>query len=179
MKLLTLVLLGMLSFLMTGPIFAAQGDATGQVRVTAEVIDINYLKMTSIQEMRMPSMYTGGQTGYTDITSDSNTDVVGGKDGQNAKFSITGRANIYYAVALVNSGAGVLNNANGFGAQIPITYEVVAEGNIEDGTRFLDSNGNDILTIQGTVSVPTTQEAGSYNNFTSPMQVTISYDGDM
>ena len=160
------------------PSFAGpQGGTTGQVRVTADVIDTNYLSITSLQDMRIPQVYSS----FHDTASSEDTTpyVIGGLAGQNATFSVTGRAGIAYDITF--NPRGLLLDANGHQLAIRYDFSETAGGMLYNdhkgnGVRGLDGNGNDTLTIMGAVDFDGNQPVGKYNNYSSPLVVTISYD---
>jgi Domain of unknown function (DUF4402) len=154
-----------------------QGGTSGEVRVTSEVIDINYLKMTSLQDMRMPQVYTNYASPVN--SEDGTAPVVGGKTGQNAIFSITGRPGTAYDINFATT--GLLNDANGHQMYIHYNFSVKAGGMISNdengnGVRLLDSNGNDTLSIMGSIEFDGSQKVGAYDNLSAPLVVTIAFD---
>ena len=178
MRVLTLIVLSFISSLATTPTFAAQGGATGYVKVTAEVVAINYMNITSIQDMKMPSVYnnfTGSIHSY-----DKTTSVIGGSIGQDALFSVNGQALSTYTA--VFSEGGVLKDKDG--NQLLIGYQIGAGGSVPaDNVKTLDANGNDTLAITGSIYLngqTALVPAGSYNNTTysdqGPLAVTIAID---
>ena len=180
MKMLLTVLFGSLLILTATPVFAAQGGASGQVRVSADVIDINYMKLTPTQDMRMPSVYTNFGEGETQgVSSEDATKVIGGASGQNALFGVTGRAGTYYKVTF--NPQGQLFDSSGH--TLLIGYEVASgpdmgspaigsDGNI----KLLDTNGSDNLGFIGYIDFDGKQPAGSYNNYASPLTVTVAFE---
>ena len=174
MRTLFAVLLGTASLLTITPSFATQGAATGEVRVTADVIDVNYMTLTPVQEMKMPQVYNKTQA---QVTSTDQSIVVGGTAGQNALFSVTGLATSSYTVTFNDS--GYLYDSHGH--QLLIHYSIGVAGSTPTSTsspavKTLDINGNDTLAIKGSINFDGLQPVGSYNNYASPMVVTVAID---
>ena len=172
------VLILLLLFLAQPSYAGGQGGTSANVKVTAEVIDVNYLKMTSLQDMIIPQVYTS----YAQpIDSESSSPVVGGKPGQDATFSVTGKPGIAYDISF--NANGYLYDANGHQLVIHYDFSKLAGGMISNdgngfGIRVLDSNGNDTLSIMGEIGFDGSQAVGLYNNYSNPLVVTIVFDGE-
>jgi len=180
MRNLLLILSGVLLLLTSTPIFAAQGGASGQVKVTADVISINYMKLTPTQDMRMPSVYTNygqGVTGGQLLHSTDATKVIGGLSGQNAMFSVTGEPGQYYNVR----GVPEIFLYDDQGHQLKITFEQGEAGSpwlegVNSYIKQLDANGNDTISVGGKINFDGLQPAGSYNNYANPAVFTVDID---
>jgi len=154
--------------------FAAQGGTSGQVKVTADVTDVNYIKMTPVNDMRMPTVYSNlGEEEITEISSNDATLVTGGVSGQDAVFTVAGTSNSSYGVTFSNE--SFLYDDKGH--QLHITYDFGDEGSVADGNyKFLDYNGSDTLGIRGYIEFDGKQPVGSYNNYNNPLTITVLFD---
>ena len=120
MKVLTFILFGSLLFLTATPAFAINAGATGQVKVTADVVDYNAIVITPRDDMRMPATYSN-ESGV--FWSNMHTNVVGGSDGHDATFAVTGAPNSYYSINF--NMAGKLFDSNGH--QLILGYSYISD----------------------------------------------------
>ena len=172
MKVLIFILFGSLLFLTTTPVFAINAGATGQVKVTADVIDYNAIVVTPKADMRMPSTYSS-ETG--DFYSNMGTNVIGGLPGQDAEFAVTGPPEAYYSINFTE--VGKLFDSNGH--QLILDYSYIDdEGGMSEpiGCKWLNGSGTGDLTMRGYMNLGGTQPAGKYNNYASPLIITLVVD---
>jgi hypothetical protein len=174
MKWLVFVLFGLILSLVSSPAFATTGGTSTNVKVTAEVVDENKMTITPVNEMRMPSVYkTYADTAYS---NDQTNVTVGGLDGHDAQFAVSGPPGSYYGITFNETGALYDSNAH----QLIIGYNFLDDYN-EPRTsgsvcKHLGNQGSGELLIRGNIAFDGSQQSGAYNNYTNPLILTIEYD---
>ena len=163
---LTSLFLTLLSLTAT-PCSAQNGQYSTEVRVSGEIIDEDFLTMTVVENMRMPTMYNF-HTGK--ITSEELTQVMGGVNGHNADIRITGPANAQYSVSFVDR--TVLLDATNHTLYMDLA---MAKGGVKK-PRWLNGSGEDEMSIMGSTTLDGLQPIGYYTNTANPLIVTATVD---
>jgi len=149
------------------PCSAQNGQYSTEVRVSGEIIDEDFLTMTVVEDMRMPTMYN---TLQGKVTSEQLTQVMGGANGQDAHIRITGPANQQYSVSFVDR--TVLLDASHHTLYIDLA---MSKGSVKT-PRWLNGSGEDEMSIMGSTTLDGLQQIGYYTNASSPLIVTATVD---
>jgi hypothetical protein len=163
---LTILFLTLLSLAAT-PCSAQNGRYSTEVRVSANVVDENFLTLTVETDMRLPTTYNIYQGR---LTSEDGTNVMnGGKPGTDAYIRITGPAYADYSLSFAER--GVLIDENNHTLYLDFT---MGTGNGPKTPRKLDGKGEDVALIMGSTTLDGLQPIGYYTNTSSPLIVTAT-----
>ncbi|MFH1223412.1 MAG: hypothetical protein V1647_03605 [Pseudomonadota bacterium] len=148
-------------------IMAAMPSTVKATDVTVGMGVYAKIAITVTANMVIPTVYTN-TTGT--LTSEDTSSIPGGLDGVNAGISLTGEPSKQYSLSF--SDTTIITNATD---NVTVTLSMGTGGGNKTGRTFSGA-GTDSTTIKGSVTLTGTRSRGTYNNNTSPLVVTATYD---
>ena len=171
MKLFSLTLLTVLTLSVSS--YAAQMHMISSFNL------MSFISITTTEDkLIFPTIFSDHVAGY--ITSEQNTVIPTGQNGQNVKLKVTGLPNSYYKLVFPNL-VNIKNMTSGSGEEMPVTLKMGSSCGSATG-RTIEASGTDTdpTCIMGTLKLykdPVTNEAvpGTYREI-SPVSVTAAYE---